>query len=78
MEKYINILDIKFFWDKSIACSLLDFDGKKKGKYKYYGKENISLAWDRIEVFKNHVRVYRNCMKVFEIVFKNHIRAQDY
>ena len=51
---------------------------KRKGKYKYYGKENISLAWDRIEVFKNHVRVYRNCMKVFEIVFKNHIRAQDY
>ena len=58
--------------------SLLGFDGKKVEKCKYYGNENFSLAWDRIELFKNYVRVYRNCIKVFEIVFKNYIRVQDY
>ena len=47
-------------------------------KNRYYGNENFSLARDRIEVFRNHIRVYENCIKVFEIVFKNHIRVQDY
>ena len=51
---------------------------KKIEKYKYYRNENFNLAWDRIELFKNHVRVYRNCIKVFEMVFKNNIRVQDY
>ena len=59
VKKWRNIiifLGIIFFWDKFIACSLLGFHGKKVGKYKYYGNENFSLAWDRKEVFKNHVR----------------------
>ena len=45
-------------------------------KNRYYGNEDFSLAWDRIEVFRNHIRVNR--IKVFEIVFENHIRVQDY
>ena len=32
-------------------------------KYKYYGNENFSVAW--MEVFEDHVRVYKNCIKVF-------------
>ena len=47
-------------------------------KNKYYWNEGFGLEQDCIEVFKNHVRVYRSCIKVFEIVFKNHIRVQDY
>ena len=47
-------------------------------KNRYYENEDFSLARDRIEVFRNHIRVYKNCIKVSEIVFKNHIRVQDY
>ena len=47
----------------------------KKG---YYGNECFGLARDCIEVFRNHTRVYENCIKVFEIVFRNHIRVQNY
>ena len=47
----------------------------KKG---YYGNENFSLARDCIEVFRNDIKVYGNLIKVFEIVFRNHIRVQDY
>ena len=47
-------------------------------KNRYYGNESFSLARDRTEVFRNHIRVYRNCIKVFEILFRNHIRVQDY
>ena len=45
-------------------------------KNRYYENENFSLAQDPIKVFRNHIRVYN--IKVFEIVFKNHIRVQDY
>ena len=47
-------------------------------KNRYYENENFSLAQDRKEVFRNHIRVYEICIKVFEMVFKDHIRVQDY
>ena len=47
-------------------------------KNSHYGNEDFSLARDRVEVFRNHIRMYKNGIRVFEIVFKNHIRVQDY
>ena len=48
---------------------------EKMVKNGYYGNKNFSLALDRIEVFRNHVRVNENYIKVFEIAFRNHIRS---
>ena len=47
-------------------------------KNRYYRNEDFSLARHRIEMLRNHIRVYENGIKVFEIMFKNHIRVQDY
>ena len=40
----------------------------------------VLISWFIVttEVFKNHVGVYGNCIKVFKIVFRNYIRMQDY
>ena len=51
------------------------FLAKKVVKNGYYGNKNFSLALDRIEVFRNHVRVNGDYTKVFEIAFRNYIRA---
>ena len=40
-------------------------------KNDYYGNEGLGLAWDFIEVLRNQI-------KVFEMVFQNHVRVQEY
>ena len=61
-----------------ILIPVILFLVKKMVKNRYCENENFSLARDRIELFRNHIRVYENCIKVLEIMFKNHMRVQDY
>ena len=75
---YENHIKVYKIAQTQIIIPVILFFVKKMVKNRYCGNENFSLVRDCIEVFRNHIRVYKNCIKVSEILFKNHIRVRDY